>query len=280
MISLAHPECDVESVFDQCISKVRGIQKLARLRAIRPIIKNDADRYQNLATSHNLHRFPPTGKVGDMEGHEVVNIYTNQMSKKGSAGRIIYDKLLAKAKGVCPVCAHGRPDSLDHYLPKTEFPSLCITPSNLIPCCSYCNRSKSDDFPEYAVSQTFHSYFDDFDEIQWLAAEACDTYPITFRYYVNSKIGLSPVALNRIFKHFNDFKLKTLYETQASQEFSFIEHQIEERFLDGGTPEVERHLCECFESAFSFRRNHWKTAMYRALTENTEWLHLLELEGL
>lgn len=33
---------------------------------------------------------------------------------------------------------------LDHYYPKSKYPFLCTSFYNLIPCCSNCNRSKSD----------------------------------------------------------------------------------------------------------------------------------------
>lgn len=277
MIPLPRLDITGEDAFDQCISKVRDRKKKRELLAIRPIIKMDSGRYRELAEMHDLHLLPPTECVGGMEAKDVIRIYTNQMARKDSSGREIYDLIRSNARGICPICAHGYPETLDHYLPKTKFASLCVTPDNLIPSCSYCNKSKSNSHPEHRISQTFHPYFDDFEGVEWLTAEVCFTSPLTFQYGINSAVNLDPVSFNRVYKHFNDFELKTLYEIQSASEFSMIRNQLSERFRDGGGTEVHRHIRECFDSAYTFRRNHWKTAMYKALYLNQEWLSFSEI---
>jgi 5-methylcytosine-specific restriction endonuclease McrA len=272
MIPLPRLHITGEDAFDQCVSKVKGSIKKRDLLEIRPIIQSDSKRYTELAGTHDLHQLRPTEGVGGMETKDVIRVYTNQMARKDSSGREIYDLIRSNARGICPICAHGYPETLDHYLPKTKFASLCVTPDNLIPSCSYCNKSKSNSHPEQQVSQTFHPYFDDFEAVDWLIAEVCFTSPLTFQYGINSAVNLDCVSFNRVYKHFNDFKLKTLYEIQSASEFSMIRHQLSERFNDGGAAEVHRHIRECFDSAYRFRRNHWKTAMYKALYLNHGWL--------
>ncbi|MFW0180082.1 HNH endonuclease, partial [Rothia sp. P5766] len=43
----------------------------------------------------------------------------------------------------CSYCQVSRPNTLDHFLPKSHFPLLAISPLNLIPSCSECNSSIS-----------------------------------------------------------------------------------------------------------------------------------------
>ena len=57
--------------------------------------------------------------------------------------------ILAKLRGhdlvSCPACGEpGRPNTLDHYLPKGKYPHFCITPHNLFPMCDACQGLKLD----------------------------------------------------------------------------------------------------------------------------------------
>ena len=40
------------------------------------------------------------------------------------------------------MCHTSEVDTLDHYLPKSKYPSLSINPLNLIPICNKCNKTK------------------------------------------------------------------------------------------------------------------------------------------
>lgn len=44
----------------------------------------------------------------------------------------------------CPNCTIEKVASLDHYIPKDEFPEFSVNPINLIPCCSTCNSKKKE----------------------------------------------------------------------------------------------------------------------------------------
>ncbi|MDD5368040.1 MAG: hypothetical protein PHQ40_03050 [Anaerolineaceae bacterium] len=57
---------------------------------------------------------------------------------------------------VCPSCDNAFTDSgngnsegytLEHYFPKSLYPSICLHPYNLIPICSKCNKVKGDNDP-------------------------------------------------------------------------------------------------------------------------------------
>ena len=42
----------------------------------------------------------------------------------------------------CPFCGVGRVSTLDHYLPKTKYPTYAVTPVNLVACCAECNKKR------------------------------------------------------------------------------------------------------------------------------------------
>ncbi|TPJ42888.1 HNH endonuclease signature motif containing protein [Mesorhizobium sp. B2-7-1] len=60
---------------------------------------------------------------------------------------------------MCPFCGGlGHTWTLDHYLPKANFPAYSVNPSNLVPCCRDCNSGKNASFGAELHEQTLHPY--------------------------------------------------------------------------------------------------------------------------
>ncbi|HDI3207138.1 TPA: hypothetical protein PMB08_002611 [Vibrio cholerae] len=62
----------------------------------------------------------------------------------------------------CPMCGGFKPSTLDHVLPKEDFPVWSIFSKNLVPACS-CNSVRGTALKGSAVTQArvLHPYFDD-----------------------------------------------------------------------------------------------------------------------
>lgn len=73
------------------------------------------------------------------------------------------DKIILLAhNGRCPYCGQQIVKTLDHYLPKTLYPTYAITPYNLVPSCDACNKIKMTESFDSYEQQTIHPYYDDF----------------------------------------------------------------------------------------------------------------------
>jgi len=133
-----------------------------------------------------LYHKKPHSKEGTVAGDEIVEVYTLRMSRKESKGRYIYDRIMsAPVHGRCPLCAIGTVNTLDHYLPKTNFRVFSVTPNNLIPACKWCQGEKSDYYPTTEECQLLHPYFDNEDNDVWLQAEVVVGDPAGFRYFAS-----------------------------------------------------------------------------------------------
>lgn len=62
----------------------------------------------------------------------------------------------------CPMCGSSVTGSVDHYLPKEDFPEFSVMAANLVPACSHCNSGvKGRTFRGATPNERFlHPYFD------------------------------------------------------------------------------------------------------------------------
>ena len=159
-------------VFETCVSMVQNSAHKAQLRAVRPNVETESADYDAKATAGRLYQKQSHDDVGAVSGDEMVKVYTLRMVPKTSAGRLVYDRIMSlPIHGRCPLCGIGTVNTLDHYLPKTHFPVYSVTPNNLVPACTWCQREKSEYYANTKAGQLLHPYFDDVDDEIWLAAE-------------------------------------------------------------------------------------------------------------
>jgi hypothetical protein len=82
--------------------------------------------------------------------------------------------MLATLRGhelsLCPACGEpGSPNTLDHYLPKGQYPHFAVMPLNLFPMCDACQIAKGEKTGDLATPRYFiHPYFDNFSVAQIL----------------------------------------------------------------------------------------------------------------
>jgi hypothetical protein len=62
----------------------------------------------------------------------------------------------------CPMCGSSVTGSVDHFLPKEEFPEFSLMAANLVPACSHCNSgAKRQTYKGVSSHERFvHPYFD------------------------------------------------------------------------------------------------------------------------
>ncbi|MBN5088324.1 hypothetical protein JY460_09460 [Stenotrophomonas maltophilia] len=98
----------------------------------------------------------------------------------------------------CPACGEpGKPNTLDHYIPKTLYPHFCITPLNLFPMCDACQDLKDTKTGDAAHPRLFlHPYFDVFVANQVLELVIAAPYDTpTFRLGVHQGLTAPQIAL-------------------------------------------------------------------------------------
>jgi hypothetical protein len=271
MWQVAKPEFNALDTFKLCITKVRSSSMKRRLESISSCIQSAADDYVVKAEAGELHLISRMTSIGSIPGSEMVKTYTNRMAKKGQPGRDIYDKIkMLPENDTCPFCGHRDVSTLDHVLPKADYPAFAVTPVNLVGSCGDCNKLKLAAVPSCASDALLHPYFDAASDRQWLSARVVVGPMAAVTFYV-LQVAEFDASLNaRIAHQFRVLGLAKLYSSQAAREMAGIRANLMRHRDSGGAAAVRLELRHQFESRQASQINSWQTATYQALSQS-DW---------
>ncbi len=221
MIKLPLPIDDHSISLDSCLSDLPS-SKLAckfRLSRAKKSLVMQSQVYAHRANSIDLHKFEsssrakPDAKVAhcgsEVSKGDLVALYKDTFSKKGTVSRSIYNKIKLSSKERCSICLVGEAETLDHYLPKARYPAFAVDPQNLIPACTKCNKGKGASLLEKKGEHVLHPYFSSnkfYDDL-WLKAEVIEETPVKVRFYVDPPLNWTDDDITLVKTHFDDFDL-------------------------------------------------------------------------
>lgn len=270
MNSLNKPTDKAEDVYCECISNLKDDSLKEKLINIKDIIKNDSLEYEKLIKDGLLFKLKEKKQIGELTKDNLVKIYDQKMVRKGQPGRKFYDKLLSVPQyGICPYCGVQIVSTLDHFLPKTKFISLVVTPSNLIPVCFECNKNKTDKKFSSKEDIFINPYFDDLGNDIWLKA-SINHNEFTMTYSVIKPNKWDDVLFKRVSNHFEILQLNKLYSIHAAQRLVNVKKRMINIYLKRGEKEMMLDLNENLNT-YEDDKNNWEAAMYRELIED-DWV--------
>lgn len=257
---------------EACASGITIAERARILRDALPIIVAAEVDYLQRGPAGNIFEFTASPNVTPELNYDLMGtIYKSHFARVGSPSRTVYDSIRqAPALGICPLCGQRTVASVDHYLPQSQFPVLNLTPANLVPACSDCNKSKLAKTAQTAEEQTLHPYFDDLGSARWLVALVGQSAPPTITFHVRPAPQWSEVFARRVAHHFDLMGLAALYAAQAASELADISHGLIEIGTSTGPDGVYAHLDSELKTRQARDPNSWKTALYEGLRDS-EW---------
>ena len=269
MWSVKCPGYDAGEAFEMCISRVNNSALQDSLSAIQPNIETAVADYAVKAEEGEIHLVPRIKMIGNVDGQEIIKIYKNGMVRTSAPGRVIYDHIKLLPDGDrCPFCDHRNVSTLDHFLPKSDYPIFAVAPINLIGLCADCNKIKSDIAPRLANDTMLHPYFDEVNNRQWLFARVVETKPAAVKFQVEYVDEWDDVLNDRVAHQFKLLRLGYLYSSQAAREIIDIRHNLQRIFDSGKASAVRDDLEYAWDSRQKNRINSWQTATYQALAKS------------
>lgn len=274
MRKIKKPDFSVKEIVCDCAESIKDGEKKQRIIAASEEIDMKSQEYDVLAENQLLSQITEHDIVArNVTKNEMVYLYDKKFVAKKEVRSKYYDKIMVLTNGICPICNLGHVRNLDHYLPKTLFPTYAVTPYNLLPICRDCNFDKKDYSFQTDEEATLHPYYDEIDNTIWLQAELqIVNGGIVVSYSVNEK-SAAEFFIHRCINHMKTYKLYEKYSIEAAREISDNISMWEKVLDQWGENEFLSFINEIISSLESVHKNSWKVALYRALANNVEILN-------
>jgi len=177
-------------------------------------------------------------------------------------------KLLSSAPK-CPYCLLNRPNTLDHYFDKSDYPEYSVFAPNLIPCCSECNSLKGTRlFNDDQQRQFIHFYIDNIPNYQYLfvhfSIDAPKSIPQTF---VDLQFQENEPLEQQIRNHFSQLDLLRKFHDAIISRLPVVLGEIEIAKNGGMTFDQIQEIMRVRYRALAstYKGNYWETCMYEGL---------------
>jgi len=264
MMHLQKPSFEVSDIIKYIYDFSINACDCNRLILVQKYLVESERKYDLLGREGRLYEIEQTSK--DLS---IADFYDRYIVKKRPR-RLFYNGVISLAQdGLCPYCKLYEADTIDHFLPKSRYGLLAVTPANLVPACYKCNKLK-DRFVVSVEKNLPHPYFDEC-SVVWLRAELRareDGLPyVVFVVDQDLNCALYP----RIKFLFELFNLALRYQLFAVIEMKSIKRFLEAEFSDRGIEGVRKWLSKFSESLHGDDLNSWKAALYRCLANSTPY---------
>lgn len=117
-----------------------------------------------------------------------------------------------RISNICPNCTVGRVESLDHCIPKSEFPEFSDNPLNLMPCCMYCNSKKSSVWRREGQRVFLNLFLDELPNVRYLFVQTHikDGIPV-FKFFIDNRNSIENNLYKKIEKHYSTLDLCNVF---------------------------------------------------------------------
>lgn len=280
MKRLVAPEVSFEEAFEACMEGVGPAAIESRYRDNLPPCAPIEDDYVAKATAGELYLLPRIPSLqgvdqsvfGDLRKSHLINLYERYLRPEGKPGRNIYQQIKVSANGKCPFCGGiGHVRTLDHFVPKANFPIYSIVPGNLVPCCRDCNSDKLNSYPNEMATQVLHPYFDAqkyFSE-QWVFAQVIEESPPVVEFFVQAPEHWEAVDQQRVEAHFQEYGLAEKFGTEAAADLPETIQTRATSLRNFSADEFSSYLLEKSQT-LALPINNWRRVMFLALARS-DW---------
>lgn len=202
-----------------------------------------------------------------------LNLYLSPTD--GSVQGDMLDTMRDHELSLCPACGEaGAPNTLDHYLPKGQYPHFCVTPLNLFPMCDACQTNKKEKTGDVANPRFFlHPYFDVFVANQVLELTIHPPFEAP-AFDLGAVTGLTAPQRALVGRHVTELGIVQRYarffRNQHQRLLRLVEN-LREADLD-----VEANLILFRDNAAAPTRNGWEHVFYSAVLANAGMLNYLK----
>ncbi len=239
------------------------------------------DRYQEYIRNNGNPERINISSVDQIDGRKFIGLYKD---KPKSILPQIIEPLNNHKLTHCPFCSEaGKPNTLDHFLPKTDYPEYSILSNNLVPACDFCQRADAKGtkvLNRHGKRFFLHPYYDIDADKPLISLIILSPYDKGYKYKLIINKTLLPDLKRLIRRHMKELQIYQRFNEFYSGEFVRKRDLIKE-VIDDYENELNRKLTLdeikakvniYYKKEKKISINYWDTIIYKAFLENDQLL--------
>ena len=266
MKTLIPPTSDSTTLWTSIVDKKNIIHR-NKLKAKKPLIEERYKFYQSNSTNLDVMSALDWSKEEEIK-ELLISCFGNNVSFTDAK------KALFLNVTKCPYCTINRPNTLDHYFDKADYPEYSVFLPNLIPCCSECNTAKGTKiFDTFKTRKYIHFYFDSIPSYQFLFVNfAFNSDETTPKINIRLAFQTTTPDTQRIEKHFSELNLFQKIKDSVSDKLPTIIEEIS-LFKGKELTEIKDLLNIRYSSLVKTQGlNYWETCLYEGILNSPDFI--------
>lgn len=251
-------------------------QYLDRVEILKPDVKDNYTVFDLEHTANNL---------ASLQAHGYINQNKTDLLKLYQYNNSVIQKLnneVTTLEGnrlinTCQNCTINEINSLDHIVPKNEFPEFSINPRNLFPSCSKCNGHKSYVWRVNNKSVFLNLYLDNLPEEQYLFCNPTfDEDKITLKFTVENRFNIEQNLFELINNHYTRLHLPKRFRKNSHDTIYELNKEIKKYKDKMSKEELIKTIKEdILEEKKYYGFNYWKAIIKETLINDANYLALM-----
>lgn len=242
------------------------------------IVKHYKD-YQTNFNNNTLLKLPISTYVGTQKEH-LLQAYTGGGAALDGLKAFIKAAQPTQLQGTCQYCGISIPNTIDHYVPKDDFPEFAVMALNLVPCCGECNGYKLSYWNDSGKRGIINFYSDNIPNVRFLFVTlAWSRHLVMPTFYIKNSNNINTTLFFTIEKHFERLHLLKRYKDQSND---FITETIDSVVSNATNPDcniISNNLREnASKIEYRLGVNSWKAVLLEALASDGNFIKLLSTQ--
>ncbi len=232
--------------------------------------------YGNYDTAHNTNNHVsliPNGYI-NQEKADLLKLYSSGNSRLVKLKNSITTVLDNRAMNTCQYCTIVPVGSLDHIVPKDEFPEFSINPKNLLPACTTCNSHKNENWKENNKTLFLNLYTDILPNDQYLFVDLVITpNNIQPAFELRNVNNINPDFFELLETHYSRLHLPQRFKKESHKVISELTNLISGSIGILDENQVKQIILNKIEGDKNlFGTNYYKSVLEEALINDQAYL--------
>lgn len=266
-----HPKSPFQ-LYQEAVDRTDDLKK-NHLNGIQSTIRGCFDEYESEFNHSNIHTITRRG-ISEPSASMLRSLYSSQAALIKRLRKYFNTQLPNRIyRNTCPYCTGCGTNTIEHILPKEDYPEYAINTLNLIPCCGTCNPSKGQKVKDDTGRPQFiNFYYHDIESQEFLVADISfdDKGKPIFTFHLNFQNVSDSTLKTAIENHYENLHLLERYKIMADAKYAECEATILPMGIRSG--DIQKYVADYSQYVEgSFGKNHFYSAMLRAMVSSSEY---------